>query len=88
MIISGFGISKLMTIEEPTISRGAGSQKDIELESINVKNKNDEKVEVYSFVIVVSFGLSDGKLPKIRMFDILKCRKLKFFLLSLNSQRN
>lgn len=81
MIIGGFGISKLITIEEPTLTLGAGSQKDIELESINVENVNDEKVEVYSFVIVVTFGLSDGKLPKIRMLDILKCRKLKFFLL-------
>ncbi|KAK8892802.1 hypothetical protein M9Y10_030047 [Tritrichomonas musculus] len=73
--ISDFGISKLMTIEEQTMTRGAGSQKFMAPEIINEEEHYDEKVDVYSFGVLVFFILSGGNLPKIKVFDIPKGKK-------------
>ena len=68
--ICDFGISKIMTIEEQTITRGVGSQKFMAPEIINEDDYYDEKVDD-----VVFFILSGGKLPKIKIFDIPKGKK-------------
>ena len=68
--ICDFGISKMMTIEEQTITRGVGSQKFMAPEIINEDDYYDEKVDD-----VVFFILSGGKLPKIKIFDIPKGKK-------------
>lgn len=66
--ICDFGISKLMTIEEQTMTRGLGSQKFMAPEILNEEDNYDEKVDVYSFGVVVFFVLSSGQLPKIKLF--------------------
>ncbi len=73
--ICDFGISKLMTIEEQTMTRGVGSQKFMAPEIINEEDYYDEKVDVYSFGVLLFFIMTGGLLPKIRMFDILKGKK-------------
>ena len=50
--IADFGISKLMTIEEPTMTRGIGSQKFMAPEIINEEDHYNEKVDVYSFGVL------------------------------------
>ncbi|KAK8888137.1 hypothetical protein M9Y10_039199 [Tritrichomonas musculus] len=73
--ICDFGISKLMTVEEQTMTRGIGSQKFMAPEIINEEDYYDEKVDVYSFGVLLFFILSDGQLPKIRIADIFKGKK-------------
>ena len=73
--ICDFGISKLMSIEEQTLTRGIGTQKFMAPEIINEEEKYDEKVDVYSFGVVAYFMLSGGELPKIKIFDIPKGKK-------------
>ena len=53
--ICDFGISKLMTIEEQTMTRGLGSQKFMAPEILNEEDNYDVKVDAYSFGIVVFF---------------------------------
>ncbi|KAK8840772.1 hypothetical protein M9Y10_027594 [Tritrichomonas musculus] len=73
--ICDFGISKMMTIEEQTMTGGVGSQKFMAQEIINEDDYYDEKVDVYSFGVVVFFILGGGKLPMIKIFDIPKGKK-------------
>lgn len=73
--ICDFGISKLMTIEEQTMTRGLGSQKFMAPEIINEEDHYDEKVDVYSFGVLVFFIMTGGLLPKIRIGDILTGKK-------------
>ena len=72
--ICDFGISKLMTIEEQTMTRGVGSQKFMAPEVINEENFYDEKVDVYSFGVVVIFILG-GDLRNFKVGDIFKGKK-------------
>ncbi|KAK8890115.1 hypothetical protein M9Y10_034875 [Tritrichomonas musculus] len=73
--ICDFGISKLMTIEEQTMTRGLGSQKFMAPEIINEEDYYDEKVDVYSFGVLVFFIMTGGVIPKIKLGDILKGKK-------------
>ena len=73
--ICDFGISKLMTIEEQTMTRGLGSQKFMAPEIINEEDYYDEKVDVYSFGVLVFFIMTGGLMPKIKIFDIPKGKK-------------
>ncbi|KAK8835712.1 hypothetical protein M9Y10_040530 [Tritrichomonas musculus] len=75
--IADFGISKLMTIEEQAMTGGIGSQKFMAPEIINEEDHYNEKVDVYSFGVLVFYILSGGQLPKIKMLDILKGDKAK-----------
>lgn len=75
--IADCGISKLMTIEEPAMTRGIGSQKFMAPEIINEEDHYNEKVDVYSFGVLVFYILSGGQLPKMKMFGILKGDKAK-----------
>lgn len=68
--ISDFGISKLMSVEEQTMTLGAGTQKFMAPEIINEDDHYNEKVDVYSFGVLLFFILSGGEFPKIKMFDI------------------
>lgn len=63
--ISDFGISKLMSTRDQSMTLGIGSQKYMAPEIINEEDHYDEKVDVYSFGVLVFFILSQGKLPKI-----------------------
>lgn len=73
--ICDFGISKLMSVEEQSMTRGVGTQKYMAPEIINEEENYDQKVDVYSFGVLVYFILSGGEIPKIKMFDILKGKK-------------
>ena len=67
--ISDFGISKLMTPEEITMTMGVGTQKFMAPEIIN-EDEYNEKVDVYSFGVLVFYILSGGKMPKITVTQI------------------
>lgn len=58
--ICDFGISKLMT-------KGIGSQKFIAPEIILEEDYYDEKVDVYSFSVLVFFIMIRGLIPKIKL---------------------
>ena len=73
--ITDFGSSKLMTLEQMTMSSGIGTQKYMAPEIINEENDYDEKVDVYSFGVVVFFILSGGQIPNIKIGEILKGKK-------------
>ena len=73
--ICDFGISKLMTVEEQSMTQGAGTQKYMAPEIINEEDHYNEKVDVYSFGVLVYFVLSGGEIPKIKIGDILKGKK-------------
>ena len=67
--IGDFGISKLMTVEEQSMTGGVGTQNYMAPEVMN-KEKYDEKVDVYSFGVLLFFLLNDGKLPEFRIRDV------------------
>ncbi|KAK8840455.1 hypothetical protein M9Y10_030660 [Tritrichomonas musculus] len=67
--ISDFGISRLMTAEEQSLTKGIGTQKFMAPEMINEENYT-EKVDVYSFGVLVFFILSGGEMPSIKIKDI------------------
>lgn len=73
--ISDFGISRLMSIEEQSMTRGVGTQKFMAPEIINEEEFYNEKVDVYSFGVVLYFMLSGGHMPKIKIGEILKGNK-------------
>ena len=73
--VCDFGISKIMTIEEQTMTRGVGSQRFMAPKIINEEQYYDEKVDVYSFGVVVFFILNNGDLSKIKIGDIFQRKK-------------
>lgn len=73
--ISDFGVSKLMSAEEQSMTGGIGTQKYMAPEIIDENDDYDEKVDVYSFGVVLFFILSGGELPKIKMSDKMKGKK-------------
>lgn len=73
--ISDFGISKLMSTRDQSMTLGIGSQKYMAPEIINEEDHYDEKVDVYSFGVVVFFILSGGELPEIKLSDMFKGKK-------------
>lgn len=75
--ICDFGISKLMTAEEQTKTRGIGTQKFMAPEIINEDIDYNEKVDVYSFGVLVFFILNNGDLSTIKIGDIFKGKKIK-----------
>ena len=72
--IGDFGISKLMTAEEQSMTKGLGTQKFMAPEIIN-EEEYDEKVDVYSFGVIVFFILSGGEMPNIKIRDICLGKK-------------
>lgn len=73
--ICDFGISKLISNDEKTMTLGTGTLQYMAPEIINEEEYYDSKVDVYSFGIVLFFILSGGQLPKIKIFDIPKGKK-------------
>ena len=73
--IGDFGISKLMSAEQQSMTAGVGTQKFMAPEIIDENDVYNEKVDVYSFGVVLFFILSGGDLPKIKMSDKLKGKK-------------
>lgn len=67
--ICDFGISRLMTAEEQSLTHGIGTQKYMAPEIIN-EEPYDEKVDVYSFGVLVYFIISGGELPNIKIRDV------------------
>ena len=67
--ISDFGISKLMSAEEQSTTRGAGTQKFMAPEILK-EEKYNEKADVYSFGVVLYFILSGGEMPKINIIKM------------------
>ena len=67
--ISDFGISKLMSAEEQSTTRGPGTQKFMAPEILK-EEKYNEKADVYSFGVVLYFILSGGEMPKINIIQM------------------
>lgn len=74
MKIADFGISKLMSAEEQSMTRGLGTQKFMAPEIINEEEYN-EKSDIYSFGVLVYYILSNGEFPKIKIRDICLGKK-------------
>ncbi|KAK8849929.1 hypothetical protein M9Y10_018520 [Tritrichomonas musculus] len=72
--ISDFGISKLMSLDEQSTTGGVGTQKFMAPEIIN-EEKYDEKVDVYSFGVLIYFVLNDGDLSEIKIRNIVNGKK-------------
>ena len=73
--ISDFGISKLMTEEQFSMTIGVGTNKFMAPEIIAEEDDYNEKVDVYSFGVLVFYTLSGGQLPKIKTPQILRGKK-------------
>ncbi|KAK8892222.1 serine/threonine protein kinase [Tritrichomonas musculus] len=73
--ISDFGISKLMTPEQFSMTIGVGTNKFMAPEIIAEEDDYDEKIDVYSFGVLVYYTLSCGQLPKIKTPQILQGKK-------------
>ena len=73
--ISDFGIAKLMT-EEQTMTVGKGTYNYMAPEIVNEDDHYNEKVDIYSFGVLVFFILNNGELPKIRLVDISAGKKM------------
>lgn len=58
-----------MTAEEQSLTHGIGTQKYMAPEIIN-EEPYDEKVDVYSFGVLVYFIISGGELPNIKIRDV------------------
>lgn len=68
--IADFGISKLMNAEDISMTIGIGTQKFMAPELINEEEKYNEKVDIYSFGVLMFFILNDGKMPKITVTQV------------------
>lgn len=76
--IADFGISKIMSTEEQqTFTIVIGTLAFMAPEIIDGEEYN-EKVDVYSFGILVCFALNNGKIPKIKMKDLFAGKKIEF----------
>lgn len=67
--ISDFGIAKFMTTEDQSMTFGIGTQKFMAPEILNEKDYN-EKVDVYSFGVLLFFILSGGEMPAITIIQV------------------
>ncbi|KAK8853013.1 hypothetical protein M9Y10_018012 [Tritrichomonas musculus] len=72
--IGDFGISKLMTIKEQSSTGAKGTFKFMAPEILN-EQEYTEKVDVYSFGVLVFMLLNDGNLPSIILRDICLGKK-------------
>ena len=73
--ISDFGISKLMSPDETTMTVGVGTNKFMAPEIIAEEDDYNEKVDVYSFGVLMFYILSNGILPMIKTPQILQGKK-------------
>ncbi|KAK8837373.1 hypothetical protein M9Y10_036806 [Tritrichomonas musculus] len=73
--ISDFGISKLMSPDDQSMTCGIGTQKFMAPEIIDECSNYDEKVDVYSFGVLLYFILSGGEMPKVKLSDKLSGKK-------------
>lgn len=73
--ICDFGNSRLMTPEEYTMTMGIGTSRFMAPEIIAEADNYNEKVDIYSFGVLVFFILSQGELPKIKIPQILNGEK-------------
>ena len=67
--ITDFGISKLISTDEETMTTGIGTQKFMAPEIIN-EIEYDEKVDIYSFGVLIYFIISNGQMPKITITQV------------------
>ena len=72
--ISDFSTAKIMVEEEFQMTFRIGKQTFMAPEMMNDENYN-EKVDVYSFGILIFYILNDGKLPKMTFKQISKGNK-------------
>ena len=73
--ISDFGNSKLITPDELSMTIGVGTNKFMAPEIIAEDDDYNEKVDVYSFGVLLFFIISGGELPKIKIPQILQGKK-------------
>lgn len=74
--ISDFGIEKLFSLEDQNQYCDSGYQKFMAPEIID-ESEYDEKCDVYSFGVLTFYILSSGKIPKIKVSEILQGKKAK-----------
>lgn len=65
----------MMAGDQSSITRGVGSHKFMAPEIINEEDHYDEKVDVYSFGVLVLFVLNGGDITCIKIGDIFKGKK-------------
>ena len=73
--ISDFGNSKLITPDELSMTIGVGTNKFMAPEILAEDDDYNEKVDVYSFGVLLFFIISGGELPKIKIPQILQGKK-------------
>ena len=74
--ICDFGISKVMSVEEQTMTGGIGTQKYMAPEVLNEEDYN-EKADVYSFGVVLYYILTRGQVPNIKLADLFQRKKVE-----------
>lgn len=79
IVVSDFGISCLVDLDNQTQSRtvGVGTLKFMAPELLNESENYDNKVDVYSFGVIMFFVLTGGELPKISIIDVGNGKKAK-----------
>ena len=73
--ISDFCIMKLISFEEQSMSYPISKLMFIAPEIINEEDSYDEKIDAYSFGVLVFYVLSGGKLPKIKIKERVRGKK-------------
>lgn len=73
--ICDFGISKLITPDQFSLTVGIGTNKFMAPELILEEDDYNEKIDVYSFGVLIFFILNNGELPKIKTGEIIKGKK-------------
>lgn len=73
--IGDFGVSKLMSKEDLSMTTGFGTNKFMAPEIIAEEEYYDEKVDVYSFGVLLFYILTEGELPSIKVPQILQGKK-------------
>ena len=66
--VADFGIAKIISVETQTSN--VGTQKFMAPELLNEVERYDEKVDVYSFGVLLFWCLTGGKMPKVTLVEI------------------
>ena len=75
--ISDFGMSKLLSPDDFATTINVGTANFMSPEIMIGEDEYTEKVDVYSFGVLIYFILSDGQMPSIKPFDVCKGKKAK-----------
>ena len=77
--IGDFSVSKLMSIEEQSsMTGGIGTPNFMAPEILNEEKNYSEKVDVYSFGVLLNFILNKGDITNIKIGNVFKGKKVEF----------